>query len=192
MDFLPDVWTTCAACGGRRFTREVLECALDGRTIAGVLDLSVDEALRFLAAWPDAAGLLPGLRALGDVGLGYLPLGQATRTLSGGERQRLALARALLTPVERSLFLFDEPTTGLHAADVERLLGVFRRLVEAGHTVVTIEHELQLVAAADWVVDLGPEGGRGGGRVVVAGPPEAVAAASVSHTGRALRRVLGG
>jgi excinuclease ABC subunit A len=194
MDFLPDVWVTCEECGGRRYGPEVLACTIDGRSIADVLEATVDAAREWFASWQHGAArhLQPvgaALEALGAVGLGYLRLGQPVRTLSGGERQRLVLAAALIdrAPGAR-LFLFDEPTTGLHADDVEGLLRVFDRLIDAGHSLVTIEHNLDVVAHADWVIDLGPEGGGRGGTVVAAGPPAAITHAPGSLTGRALAR----
>ena len=184
MDFLPDVWTTCEDCGGKRYSPDVLACEFEGRSIADVLDMTIDEARALFAGH---APIEPALGVLHDVGLGYVRLGQPARTLSGGERQRLVLATALL---DRDggprLYLFDEPTTGLHADDVVQLLGVFDRLIDAGHSLVVIEHNLDLISKADWVIDLGPEGGDGGGRLVAAGAPEAIAASPESHTGRAL------
>jgi excinuclease ABC subunit A len=153
--------------------------------------MSVDDARMFFADGPrGGSAIVAALGALRDVGLGYLRLGQPTRTLSGGERQRLALATALLARrAGRTLYLCDEPTTGLHADDVERLLGVFDRLIDAGHTVLAVEHNLDFIARADWVIDLGPEGGPGGGQLVAAGPPETIAACATSHTGIALRAI---
>jgi len=194
MDFLPDVWVTCEDCGGRGYGPEVLACTVAGHSIAELLALSVEAAAALASELPGrrASELTRGLAVLGEVGLGYLRLGQPARTLSGGERQRLLLAAALLERRgERAgpaLYLFDEPTTGLHARDVARLLEVFDRLVAAGHTLLVIEHQLDVIRAADWVIDLGPEGGRAGGRLVAAGPPAAIAACEASHTGRALAR----
>ncbi|HUF90332.1 MAG TPA: excinuclease ABC subunit UvrA [Gemmatimonadota bacterium] len=190
MHFLPDVFVTCEACRGRRFRPEVLEVEWRGRSIADVLALTVDEAIRFLEGEP-AAGR--GLHVLQSVGLGYLTLGQPATTLSGGESQRLKIARELARaprrgkPVARgTLYLLDEPTTGLHNDDMRALVRVLDELVARGNTVVIVEHHLDLIARADWVVDLGPEGGAGGGRVVAAGPPAVVADIDASHTGRAL------
>jgi excinuclease ABC subunit A len=192
MDFLPDVWTECETCNGKRYGPDVLSCTIDGRSIADVLDMTVDEARERLESWHGAAAshaapIRAGLDALADVGLGYLRLGQAARSLSGGERQRLVLAAALVEqgPGAR-LFLFDEPTTGLHAEDVGRLLGVFDRLIDAGHSLVVIEHNLDVIERADWAIDLGPEGGDRGGRLVAAGPPEVIAHCVDSPTGQAL------
>jgi excinuclease ABC subunit A len=183
MDFLPDVWVPCDECGGRRFQARVLDCRLDGRSIADVLALTVAQGHEAFAA---TASVARPLATLVDLGLGYLELGQGADTLSGGERQRLLLATELIRGKPgTALFLFDEPTTGLHFDDVARLLQVFDGLIEAGHTVVVAEHNLEVVRAADWVIDLGPEGGDGGGRVMAAGTPSEVAAGG-SWTGRAL------
>jgi excinuclease ABC subunit A len=183
MDFLPDVWVPCDECRGRRFQAGVLDCRLDGRSIADVLALTVAEGHEAFAA---TASVARPLATLVDLGLGYLELGQGADTLSGGERQRLLLATELIRGKPgTALFLFDEPTTGLHFDDVARLLQVFDGLIEAGHTVVVAEHNLEVVRAADWVIDLGPEGGDGGGRVMAAGTPSEVAAGG-SWTGRAL------
>ena len=183
MDFLPDVWVPCDECRGRRFRAGVLDCRLDGRSMADVLALTVAQGHEAFAA---TASVARPLATLVDLGLGYLKLGQGADTLSGGERQRLLLATELIRSKSgTALFLFDEPTTGLHFDDVGKLLEVFDRLIEAGHTVVVAEHNLEVIRAADWVIDLGPEGGDGGGQVVAAGTPGDVAA-SASWTGRAL------
>ena len=188
MHFLPDVFVQCEACRGRRYNRETLEILYHGRSIADVLDMSVDEARETLASHPRLARLLG---TLSEVGLGYLRLGQSAATLSGGEAQRVKLARELgRRETGRTLYLLDEPTTGLHVDDVRRLLEVLARLVDAGNTVVVIEHNLDVVKTADWVIDLGPEAGDAGGRVVVAGTPETVARSRRSHTARYLRPVL--
>jgi excinuclease ABC subunit A len=188
MHFLPDVFVRCEACHGRRYNRETLEVLYRGHSIADVLDLSVDAARDLLAAHPRLARLLA---TLSEVGLGYLRLGQSAATLSGGEAQRVRLARELgRRETGRTLYLLDEPTTGLHFDDVRRLLEVVGRLVDAGNTVVVIEHNLDVVKSADWVVDLGPEAGDQGGRVVVSGTPEAVARSRQSHTARYLRPLL--
>ncbi len=190
MQFLSDVFVTCPDCEGRRFTREVLEVRYRERNIHEILNLTVQEALAFFADRREIADRLGPLEA---VGLGYMRLGQPINTLSGGEAQRLKLSR-FLGPRDggRLLFILDEPTTGLHFDDIRNLLAALQRLVEQGHSVVVIEHNLDLVKAADWIIDLGPEGGEGGGEVVVAGPPEAVAAHPGSHTGRFLKHSLGG
>ena len=188
MHFLPDVHIVCEECHGRRFNRETLEVTFKGRSIADVLAMTVDEALGFLAHHRRIAGRL---QLLSDVGLGYVQLGQSATTLSGGEAQRIKIAFELSkTPTGRTLYLLDEPTTGLHFADVERLLSVLYRLRESGNSVVVIEHNLDVLKCADWIIDLGPEGGPAGGRVVAAGPPEEVARVPASHTGRFLAPLL--
>jgi excinuclease ABC subunit A len=188
MHFLPDVYVRCEACRGRRYNRETLEVLFHGRSIADVLDLTVDEALPVLRAHPR---LFRILSTLADVGLGYIRLGQSAATLSGGEAQRVKLARELARrETGRTLYILDEPTTGLHLDDVSKLLHVLGRLVEAGNTVVVIEHNLEVVKTADHVIDLGPEAGVAGGRLVVQGTPEKVARSRRSHTGRFLRAVL--
>ncbi|MBM3469610.1 MAG: excinuclease ABC subunit UvrA [Armatimonadetes bacterium] len=189
MHFLPDVYVPCEVCKGSRYNRETLEVTYRGRTVSGVLDLTVSEALAFFEAIPR---IRRKLQTLEDVGLGYIKLGQPATTLSGGEAQRVKLATELSRrDTGQTLYILDEPTVGLHFADVERLLGVLHRLVDAGNTVVVIEHNLDIIKTADWIIDLGPEGGEGGGEVVAEGPPEAVARAAPSHTGRFMRRVLG-
>jgi excinuclease ABC subunit A len=189
MHFLPDVYVTCDTCRGRRYNRETLEVFYRGRTIADVLDMTVDEALEFFDPVP---AIRHKLQTLSDVGLGYIHLGQSATTLSGGEAQRVKLATELSRrDTGRTLYILDEPTTGLHFEDVRLLLLVLHRLVERGNTVLVIEHNLEVVKTADWIVDLGPEGGAGGGAVVAEGTPEAVAANPVSHTGRFLADVLG-
>jgi len=184
MHFLPDVFVTCEVCRGTRYNRETLEVTYRGRSIADVLGMTVEEALEFFENFEKVSRLLA---ALSDVGLGYLELGQSSTTLSGGEAQRVKLASELgKRPTGHTLYVLDEPTTGLHFADVARLLDVLARLVDAGNTVVVIEHNLEVIKCADWLIDLGPEGGAHGGELVAAGPPEAVLRASASHTGRAL------
>ncbi len=188
MHFLPDVHVTCEECRGRRYNRETLEILYRGKSIADVLDLSVEEAMTFFSNHPKIVQML---KTLDDVGLGYASLGQPSTTLSGGEAQRVKLA-AELGRVSRSstMYILDEPTTGLHLADIKRLLEVLNRLVDLGHTVVVIEHNMHVIKTADWIVDLGPEGGEGGGRLVAAGTPEVIAAREDSHTGRYLREHL--
>ncbi|MAE95273.1 MAG: excinuclease ABC subunit A [Deltaproteobacteria bacterium] len=188
MHFLPDLFVTCEVCRGRRYNRETLEIRYKGHTIADLLEMSVEEALPLLENVPS---LRRALGTLVNVGLGYVHLGQAATTLSGGEAQRIKLSRELAKrSTGRSLYLLDEPTTGLHFADVEKLLGVLHELVERGNTVVVVEHQLDVVKTADWVVDLGPEGGAEGGHIVAEGTPEQLATRAESHTGRALRSVL--
>jgi len=188
MHFLPPVDVTCEKCGGRRYNRETLEITYKGLNIADVLSLTVDEAIPFFRSIPNLSDIC---NTLAEVGLGYLRLGQAGTTLSGGEAQRLKLATELSRKYTgRTLYLLDEPTTGLHFHDVAKLLEVLFRLRDAGNTLIVIEHNLDVIKTADWVIDLGPEGGAGGGRMVAEGPPEQVAACSESHTGRYLQRHL--
>jgi excinuclease ABC subunit A len=188
MHFLPDVYVPCEVCKGRRYNRETLEVHYKGRTIAEVLEMSVEEALGFFANLPAIAS---HLQTLSDVGLGYVRLGQPATTLSGGEAQRVKLASELRKRATgQTVYILDEPTTGLHFEDIRRLLEVLHRLVDKGNTVIVIEHNLDVIKTADHLVDLGPEGGVGGGRVVVAGPPEAVAATSESYTGKFLRDLV--
>ncbi|HEX6987799.1 MAG TPA: excinuclease ABC subunit UvrA, partial [Planctomycetaceae bacterium] len=189
MDFLADIWVPCPVCEGRRFNRETLEVKFKDKSIADVLDMDVQQALEHFENVPKVRRLL---QALHDVGLDYLKLGQPSPTLSGGEAQRVKLARELgKRSTGRTIYLLDEPTTGLHFADVHRLLDVLHGFVDAGNTVLVVEHNLDVIKTADWVIDLGPEGGEGGGTVVVAGTPEEIAACEASYTGRALRAVLG-
>ncbi len=187
--FMPDVEVTCAACKGARFNAETLEVTLRGKTINDVLNMSVEEGVSFFANEP-AVG--KKIEVLNELGLGYLTLGQSATTLSGGEAQRVKIATELskLQRAKHTLYILDEPTTGLHLADVERLLDSLSRLVDAGHTVLLIEHHLDVIKAADWVIDLGPEGGHAGGEVVAAGTPEEIAACKASHTGRFLKEHL--
>jgi excinuclease ABC subunit A len=188
MHFLPDVYVTCDVCKGQRFNRDTLDIRYKGKHIAEVLNLTVDEALDFFANVPMVT---QKLHTLCKVGLGYLRLGQAATTLSGGEAQRLKLSRELSKrSTGRTLYILDEPTTGLHFADIQRLLAVLTHLVEGGNTVLVIEHQLDVIKTADYLIDLGPEGGDGGGQVVATGTPEMVAAVEASHTGRYLREVL--
>ncbi len=188
MHFLPDMYVPCDLCHGKRYNRETLEILYKGRNIAEVLDLTVDDAL---ALFKDLPAIARKLATLAEVGLGYIRLGQSATTLSGGEAQRVKLALELSKrDTGRTLYILDEPTTGLHFADIELLLGVLHRLRDHGNTIVVIEHNLDVIKTADWLVDLGPEGGAGGGRIVASGPPEAVAACAASHTGRHLRPLL--
>jgi excinuclease ABC subunit A len=188
MHFLPDVYVECEVCHGKRYNRETLEITYKGKHIADVLDLTVDEAARFFRNVPSISEKLDSLL---DVGLGYLRLGQAGTTLSGGEAQRVKLATELAKKATgRTLYILDEPTTGLHFADIEKLLQVLMKLRNAGNTVIVIEHNLEMIKCADWIIDLGPEGGEGGGEIVGAGPPEEIAELSGSYTGQYLWRLL--
>jgi excinuclease ABC subunit A len=188
MNFLPDVYVTCDVCKGQRYNRETLEVRYKGRSIHEVLELTVEDALAFFAPVPTVARKL---QTLMDVGLGYIRLGQSATTLSGGEAQRVKLSRELSKrDTGRTLYILDEPTTGLHFYDIEMLLVVLQRLCGHGNTVVVIEHNLDVIKTADWLLDLGPEGGEGGGQLIAAGPPEAVAVVAASHTGRYLRPLL--
>jgi len=189
MHFLPDVYVPCEVCGGARYNRETLEVTFKGRNIAEVLDMSCEEALEYFANQPTIAR---HLQTLVDVGLGYIRLGQPAPTLSGGEAQRVKLSSELSRrSTGHTLYVLDEPTTGLHFDDVRKLLDVLSRLVDQGNTVIVIEHNLDVVKTADWVIDLGPEGGERGGRVVAEGTPEDVAATGSSYTGQVLVPVLG-
>ncbi len=188
MHFLPDVYVPCEVCAGARYNRDTLDITFKGRNIAEVLAMSCEEALEFFANQPAIAR---HLRTLVDVGLGYIRLGQPAPTLSGGEAQRVKLASELAKrSTGHTIYLLDEPTTGLHFDDIRKLLGVLSRLTDAGNTILVIEHNLDVIKTADWIIDLGPEGGDGGGRIVAEGPPELVAKHEDSHTGRFLRRVL--
>jgi excinuclease ABC subunit A len=188
MHFLADVYVECEVCRGRRYNRETLEITYKGKNIADVLDMTVDEASRFFRNVP---GISDKLIALEDVGLGYLHLGQNGTTLSGGEAQRIKLAAELAKKATgRTVYILDEPTTGLHFADIHKLLEVLMKLRDAGNTLIIIEHNLEVIKCADWVLDLGPEGGSAGGRIVAQGPPEDVARVEASHTGRYLQRLL--
>ena len=189
MHFLPNVYVTCEQCKGRRYNRETLEIRYRGKSIADVLDLTVDQALPLLENFPPIANKL---RTLQDVGLGYIELGQSATTLSGGEAQRVKLAKELSRRgTGRTLYILDEPTTGLHFEDTHKLLDVLNKLVDQGNTVVIIEHNLDVIKSADYVIDLGPEGGEGGGRIVAQGTPEVVATSRESFTGRFLADILG-
>ncbi len=188
MHFLPDVFVTCDACKGARYNRETLEVKFRGKSIAEVLDMSVDEAVPYFSA---QTRIHDRLRILQQVGLGYVKLGQQATTLSGGEAQRIKLSKELAKRATgRTLYILDEPTTGLHFEDVRRLLEVLHALVEQGNTVVVIEHNLEVIKTADWIIDIGPEGGEGGGQIVSEGTPEAIAGAKASHTGRFLLPLL--
>jgi excinuclease ABC subunit A len=189
--FMPDVEVTCGVCKGARFSAETLDVTLRGKTITDILNMPVEEGVKFFEAEPSISRKIA---VLNDLGLGYLTLGQSATTLSGGEAQRIKIA-AELSVLQRSkhtVYILDEPTTGLHLADAERLLECLERLVDAGHTVLVIEHHLDVIKAADYVIDLGPEGGHAGGEVVVTGTPEDVAACKESHTGRFLKQRMRG
>jgi excinuclease ABC subunit A len=189
MHFLPDVYVACDVCHGKRYNQETLDVCFKGHNIAQILDLTVEAALELFEAVPAIARKL---QTLMDVGLSYVRLGQSATTLSGGEAQRVKLALELSKrDTGRTLYILDEPTTGLHFADIDLLLKVLHQLVDAGNTVVIIEHNLDVIKTADWIIDMGPEGGSGGGQVVATGTPEAVAANPDSHTGRYLARMLG-
>ncbi|HEU4533514.1 MAG TPA: excinuclease ABC subunit UvrA, partial [Polyangiaceae bacterium] len=189
MHFLADVYVTCESCGGRRYNEQTLSVTFKGRSVADVLDLSVSDALALFERHPALSRIL---RTLDEVGLGYMKLGQTATTMSGGEAQRVKLSRELgRAQTGRTLYVLDEPTTGLHFHDVRKLLEVLQRLVDAGNSVVVIEHNLDVIKCADYVIDLGPEGGAGGGRVVARGTPEEVARTPGSYTGACLRKPLG-
>ena len=188
MHFLPDVFVTCDVCHGHRFNRETLEVTYKGASIADVLEMTVDQAVAFFENVPPVRNRLLGLQ---QVGLGYIKLGQQATTLSGGEAQRVKLAKELSRRATgQTLYILDEPTTGLHFEDVKKLLEVLHKLVDQGNTVLVIEHNLEVIKTADWLVDLGPEGGNGGGRIVAEGTPEDLAAHAGSYTGQYLARLL--
>ena len=190
MDFLADVWVTCPVCQGHRFNRETLSVQFKGYSISDVLEMDVQQALELFDNIPK---IKHKLQTLHDVGLDYLKIGQPSPTLSGGEAQRIKLARELVKKsTGQTLYMLDEPTTGLHFHDIELLLKVLHGFADAGNTVVVVEHNLDVIKTADWIIDLGPEGGAGGGQIVVTGTPEEVAACPSSHTGQALARVLNG
>jgi excinuclease ABC subunit A len=188
MQFLADVFVPCDQCDGMRFKPNILDVRYRGKNVHQVLEMTVREALTFFGTSPK---VLRRLQVLDEIGLGYLRLGQPATTLSGGEAQRIKIAAHLASfGGERVLYILDEPTTGLHFDDISKLLAAFRKLVEAGHTLLVIEHNLDVIKTADYIIDLGPDGGEAGGRVVAVGPPEKVADVEASHTGRALRHVL--
>lgn len=188
MHFLPDVYVPCDHCKGKRYNRETLEIRYKGKTIHQVLEMTVEEAREFFAPMPMIARKL---QTLMDVGLSYIRLGQSSTTLSGGEAQRVKLATELSKrDTGKTLYILDEPTTGLHFADIKQLLGVLHRLRDQGNTIVVIEHNLDVIKTADWIVDLGPEGGSGGGEIIATGTPEEVAKDKRSHTARFLKEIL--
>ena len=188
MHFLPDVYVTCDVCHGKRYNRETLEVLFKGKSIADVLDMTVEEGVDFFAAVP---GVRDKLETLKQVGLGYIHIGQQATTLSGGEAQRIKLAKELSRKATgKTLYILDEPTTGLHFHDVAKLLEVLHELVDQGNTVVVIEHNLEVIKTADWILDLGPEGGDGGGELVASGTPEDIVREPRSYTGQFLKELL--
>ena len=188
MHFLPDIYVPCEVCKGKRYNRETLEVKYKGKNIADVLNMTVEESLEFFDKIPK---IKQKMQTLYDVGLSYIKLGQPSTTLSGGEAQRVKLASELQRPsTGKTMFVLDEPTTGLHSYDVEKLIGVLQHIVDNGDTVVVIEHNLDVIKNADYVIDLGPEGGDGGGTLVAKGTPEAIIKVAESHTGQYLKKVL--
>jgi excinuclease ABC subunit A len=192
MQFLADLYLMCEGCKGKRFKQEVLEVRYHGKNVDDILSMTVTEAIAFFASHTDARRVANKLKVLDDVGLGYLRLGQSATTLSGGEAQRIKLANHLTASQSegRTLFIFDEPTTGLHFDDIAKLLKCFDALVQGGHSIVVIEHNLHVIKCADFIIDLGPEGGEAGGEVVATGTPEEVANSAQSYTGQFLKRYL--
>jgi excinuclease ABC subunit A len=188
MHFLPDIFVPCEVCGGKRYNRETLEVKYKGKSIADVLDMTVEEACEFFQPVPT---IYNKIKTLNDVGLGYIKLGQSSTTLSGGEAQRVKLATELAKrSTGKTLYILDEPTTGLHSYDVDKLIKILLQLRESGNTVLVIEHNLDVIKTADYIIDLGPEGGNGGGTIVCEGTPEEVAEVENSYTGRFLKKVL--
>ena len=188
MHFLPDVYVKCDACGGQRYNRETLDIRYKGKNIFEVLDMTVEDALDFFSAIPSINNKL---KTLMEVGLGYIKLGQQATTLSGGEAQRVKLAKELSKSSSgHTLYILDEPTTGLHFHDVQLLLRVLEKLRNNGNTVVVIEHNMEVIKCSDWIIDLGPEGGSGGGEIVAEGAPEQVSRSKASYTGKYLKKIL--
>lgn len=188
MHFLPDVYVTCDVCKGKRYNRETLDVKYKDKSISDVLEMTAEEGAEFFRDIPKIAAKL---RCLCDVGLGYIKIGQSSTTLSGGEAQRVKLATELSRRATgRTLYILDEPTTGLHSADVEKLIAILQALTDGGNTVVVIEHNLDLIKCADYIIDMGPEGGDGGGTVIATGTPEEVAEIAASYTGQYLREKL--
>ena len=188
MNFLPDVYVTCEVCKGARYNRETLEIKYKNKNIAEILSMSVEESLSFFANIPQ---VMKKLTTLNDVGLGYIRLGQQATTLSGGEAQRIKLSTELSkSSRDKTFYILDEPTTGLHFEDVKLLLGVLQRLVDKGNTVVVIEHNLDIIKSADWIIDLGPEGGNDGGDLIIAGTPEEIIKHKSSYTGQFLKQII--
>ena len=185
MHFLPDIYVPCDTCKGKRYNRETLEVNYKGKNISQVLDMTIEEALPFFEAIPSIA---KKLQTLIDVGLSYIQLGQAATTLSGGEAQRVKLAKELSKrDTGKTLYILDEPTTGLHFADIKQLLSVLHKLRDRGNTIVVIEHNLDVIKTADWIIDLGPEGGKGGGHIIAEGTPRQICKIKASHTGKFLK-----
>jgi excinuclease ABC subunit A len=188
MHFLPDVYVQCEVCKGKRYNRETLEIAFKGKNIADILDMTVEEALEFLKNIP---AIRRRLETLSEVGLGYIHLGQQATTLSGGEAQRVKLATELSKiGTGKTFYILDEPTTGLHFEDIKMLLNVLNKLVDKGNTVVVIEHNLDVIKQADWIIDLGPDGGDAGGKIIATGTPEKIVKTKVSYTGQFLKKEL--
>jgi excinuclease ABC subunit A len=188
MHFLPDVYVTCDSCKGRRYNRETLEITWRGKSIADVLEMTVEEGVEYFKAVPS---IREKLETMLRVGLGYVRIGQQATTLSGGEAQRVKLSKELSRRATgRTIYILDEPTTGLHFHDIAKLLEVLQELVDQGNTVIVIEHNMDVIKTADWIIDLGPEGGDGGGYIVAEGVPEVVAKVTTSHTGNYLARIL--
>jgi excinuclease ABC subunit A len=188
MNFLPDVMVPCEVCHGKRYNRETLEVRFKGKSIADVLDMTINMAVEFFENVP---GILHKIKVLQEVGLGYIRLGQSSTTLSGGESQRVKLATELArTDTGNTLYVLDEPTTGLHFEDIRVLLGVLNKLIEKGNTVIVIEHNLDIIKCADWIIDLGPEGGERGGNILVTGTPEEIIRNEKSYTAQYLREEL--
>ncbi|MBQ2518674.1 MAG: excinuclease ABC subunit UvrA, partial [Bacteroidaceae bacterium] len=188
MNFLPDVMVPCEDCRGKRYNRETMEVRFRGKSIADVLDMTINQAVEFFENQP---AILSKIRVLQDVGLGYIKLGQPSSTLSGGESQRVKLATELSKKdTGRTVYILDEPTTGLHFDDIRVLLSVLNRLVDKGNTVIVIEHNLDIIKCADWIIEMGPEGGQGGGQLLFCGTPEDMVKSGVGHTARYLARML--
>ena len=188
MHFLPDVYVTCDDCSGKRYNRETLEIKYKDKSIADILDMTVDEGCNFFDAIPM---IKTKLKTLQSVGLGYIKIGQQATTLSGGEAQRIKLSKELSKrSTGKTLYILDEPTTGLHVHDIKKLLEVLQILVSQGNTVVVIEHNLDVIKTADWIIDLGPEGGDGGGEIIGSGTPESIAKIKKSYTGKYLKQIL--
>ena len=188
MNFLPDVYVPCEVCHGKRYNEETLQCTYKGKNIYDVLEMTVEDSLNFFANHPKIKNKL---QTLSDVGLNYIKLGQSSTTLSGGEAQRVKLASELQKrPTGKTIYILDEPTTGLHTDDVNRLIAVLERIVDNGDTVITIEHNLDVIKCADWIIDLGPEGGDGGGTIVAQGTPEDIIKVKESWTGQYLKKTI--